>query len=215
MDLSKLSRLAGDAGLALVQRSEHHYQLTEPKGAALVDVWPSTDRFRRHNAPEGKKATTGNELSVVECARRMLPPKASSGGIPISAFQSASNGSLKRLPDSPGWWISEGMSDPVKLIDHPDSGNLYSAAGGVAIPGRWLKVEMPTFPPREQAPYRLCWAKVSGLGLDRHFLMWSKESNGFFRNGFYSTDQVTDVAWITPEFLDELPAAKTEPVRSK
>jgi hypothetical protein len=158
MKLTELSRLAHDAGLALVQRSEHHYQLTDPRGVAIVDVWPSTNRFRRHNAPEGKKATTGNELSAIQCAKQALPtplpPVESNGHADLGEPIDASFTVVKpvRLPDSPGWWICEGMPDPVKFIEHPDCGDLYSAAGGVAVPGRWLKVELPTFPAMKPLP---------------------------------------------------------------
>ncbi len=120
---------------------------------------------------------------------------------------------VKSLPDSIGWWIREGDTGPTEIREFcsPDGKCLRAMRpeGGEpgmrtmpCTPGRWIKVELPTFPPREKAAYRLCWANISGLGVG--LTLW-KNGSGFFREGFFPKDQASDVVWITGEFLDELP----------
>lgn len=214
MDLSKLSRLAGESGLALVRRSEHHFQLTDPQGDALVDVWPGTNRFRKHKAAEGKKAAQGNELSAIQCAKQALPKPLP----PIAACPSQARSSVmpdvKTLPDSPGYWLREGDGDLKRIAPSDDpaiaaTGALYQHTNtgfefplASLRPGRWLKVDLPTFPPREKAKYRLCWANIAGLG--RNLTLYSVYSDAFYLNGFFSKDQASDIVWLTPEFEDEI-----------
>lgn len=119
---------------------------------------------------------------------------------------------VKPLPDCPGWWLREGADQPVHVAAYSSDCDGLSLRATIAPglcptselkPGRWLKVELPTFPPREKAPFRLCWGTTSyGRKL---FTYHAGTGSHEFR------DQVgrwhclpDDIVWLTPEYLDEL-----------
>jgi hypothetical protein len=119
--------------------------------------------------------------------------------------------SPKSLPDSPGWWLREGVERPVE-VEESGGGFVYLTSTGfkyACCRGRWLKVELPTFPPPEKAPYRLCWATYDGnrlLCVYDHCTGELKFRTPGFSGNWVRSDAVTDVVWITPEYLDELPS---------
>jgi hypothetical protein len=123
---------------------------------------------------------------------------------------------VKTLPDSPGWWLREG-DDPVQVInivaDALKDSMLRFVSGGRSYPpkpGRWLKVELPTFPQREKAPFRLCWASFSKRRTDnqsgRYLFSHCVEDEYFdcHLGGRFSADDLTHIEWVSAEFLDEL-----------
>lgn len=119
---------------------------------------------------------------------------------------------VKSLPDSPGWWIQEGADGPVQFRQCDGFHKGIATVGGVHVndlkPSRWLKVELPTFPQREKAPFRLCWATRNGerlllswLSTGGNYAFWRSVGDGALAA---KLSELTDIVWITPEYLQDL-----------
>jgi hypothetical protein len=74
----------------------------------------------------------------------------------------------KPLPDSAGWWLREGSTEPVKIVlVDGTTPELFVADWNIRPgPGRWLPVELPVFEPlRELAKPDLTLVVVeTGMG---------------------------------------------------
>lgn len=66
-DAHALRREAAPHGLAVRKCSNVHYQICDASGP-LVDVWPTTNKFRWHGAPAGAKAKSGGPHQAVKHA---------------------------------------------------------------------------------------------------------------------------------------------------
>ena len=73
-----------DRYLKLVARSEYHWQVVDQDGVALVDVWPTVNKYLRRvvamtpsgrvsHAARGIKASVGGELDVVAALYGVSP----------------------------------------------------------------------------------------------------------------------------------------------
>ena len=58
-------------GLMLHKCSEHHYQIHDD-GGPLVDCWPTTNKYRRHDALETTKAKNGSAHQAVKHAMYLI-----------------------------------------------------------------------------------------------------------------------------------------------
>jgi hypothetical protein len=116
----------------------------------------------------------------------------------------------KPLPDSAGLWIEERQPEVVYRI-LPEAAEEITVWGSMigndrvqkCVEGRWLKLELPTFPLREKCPVRLCWVQL-GAG-DIHRLAAWTEYGGYIICGGSRHFDVHSLQFITPEYLDELP----------
>lgn len=118
----------------------------------------------------------------------------------------------KPLPDSAGYWIEASKPDEVVHVLHgKDVGFWISGLGYLdgPRPGRWLKLELPTFPPREKCPWRLCFATWKSTG-DRQMFAVYDDHDGLVRYLSEYTipareDELKEIFLLTPAYLDELP----------
>jgi hypothetical protein len=108
--IKALRREAAIAGLALHRCSDVHYQICD-EHCPLVDVWPTTNKFRWHGAPAGAKAKSGSAHKAVKEALHCQKVNASkAAGLPPPT---KANGSPS-VDDDP-------FSDkPTAPTDHPD-----------------------------------------------------------------------------------------------
>lgn len=67
MTIDELKMECADAGLYLRKCSDTHYQIHDEVGT-LVDVWPTTNKFRWHGADESQKAKSGSARKAVQQA---------------------------------------------------------------------------------------------------------------------------------------------------
>lgn len=118
-----------------------------------------------------------------------------------------------KLPDhtaSPCWRNDKGL-----LICWSPSGNKWNGSFGLqATPseGRWLPLTEPTFPARKKCSVRLCLVKTPDS--DSTLASWHDAHTTYpFKCVVrgrsletYSTDRVTVLRWLTPEYEDELEA---------
>ncbi len=58
---------------------------------------------------------------------------------------------VKQLPDSEGWWLKEGSDHPSHVVAKDGEFKQYSSEiWWTLLPGRWLKVQLPVFPPLKE-----------------------------------------------------------------
>jgi hypothetical protein len=73
---------------------------------------------------------------------------------------------------------------------------------------RWLPVILPTFPARQKSPMRLCMATRMNND-SRVLLVWRNNPELYcpysdVKQLAYKPEDIVDVVWLTPEYLDEL-----------
>lgn len=119
------------------------------------------------------------------------------------------------LPDSAGLWIEESKPGDVFLIkpaglrgDCVEARSMYGSC--LLLTGRWLPVELPTFPPRVKAHLRLCWATYVPRGnspRSRFMLAHCFDSDRYFgqNHSIFAPSELTDIVWLSAEFADEYP----------
>lgn len=67
MTIDELKFECAEAGFGLRKCSDTHYQIHDEAGA-LIDVWPTTNKYRWHGANESQKAKNGSAHKAVQQA---------------------------------------------------------------------------------------------------------------------------------------------------
>jgi len=100
--------------LAVRKCSQHHFQICDEHGP-LVDAWPTTNRFRSHNAPAGTKARPGGAVKAVKQALYIA-------GVKAKRAESLPGPVVNTDPDYP--WPDQPPSDTVNHPAHYTQGSM-------------------------------------------------------------------------------------------